>query len=126
MCNFVTVQMHLMQLPEFLESLKTKKIVLIHGEGFGAWCWYKTIALLEESGLVATALDLTGSGIELTDTNKITSLADYSKPLTDFLNNLPEDEKVNARGAALTPLHRLNNSHGIYHVNFFIGNFGWS
>ncbi|KAE9454951.1 hypothetical protein C3L33_13171, partial [Rhododendron williamsianum] len=82
------------QLPEFLESLKTKKIVLIHGEGFGAWCWYKTIALLEESGLLATALDLTGSGIELTDTNRITSLADYSKPLTDFLNNLPEDDKV--------------------------------
>lgn len=118
MCNFVSVQMHLMQLPEFLESLKTKKIVLIHGEGFGAWCWYKTIALLEESGLLATALDLTGSGIELTDTNKITSLADYSKPLTDFLNNLQEDEKVNARGAALTPLHHLNNSHGIYRVNF--------
>ncbi|GFZ09713.1 methyl esterase 14 [Actinidia rufa] len=82
------------QLPEFLENLKTKRIVLIHGEGFGAWCWYKTIALLEESGLLPTALDLTGSGIDLTDTNRVTTLEDYSKPLIEFLQNLPEDEKV--------------------------------
>nr|XP_043635502.1 putative methylesterase 12, chloroplastic isoform X2 [Erigeron canadensis] len=79
---------------EFLENLETKKVVLIHGEGFGAWCWYKTIALLEESGMVPTALDLTGSGIDLKDTNHITTLEDYSKPLTDYLQNLPEDEKV--------------------------------
>ncbi|KAL2467493.1 putative methylesterase 14 [Forsythia ovata] len=69
-----------------------KKFVLIHGEGFGAWCWYKTIALLEESGL-PIALDLTGSGIDLTDTNNVTTLADYSKPLIEHLQNLPEDEK---------------------------------
>ncbi|OWM67705.1 hypothetical protein CDL15_Pgr019206 [Punica granatum] len=82
------------QLSEFLESLKCKKIVLIHGEGFGAWCWYKSIALLEEAGLVPTALDLTGSGIDITDTNCVTTLAEYSKPLIDYLQNLPEDEKV--------------------------------
>ncbi|KAM3323935.1 putative methylesterase 12, chloroplastic isoform X1 [Capsicum chacoense] len=82
------------QVPEFLENIKTKKIVLIHGEGFGAWCWYKTIALLEETGLVPTALDLTGSGIDLTNTNNVTTLVDYSKPLIDYLENLPEDEKV--------------------------------
>lgn len=82
------------QSPEFLENLETKKIVLIHGEGFGAWCWYKTIALLEESGMLPTALDLTGSGIDLKDTNNVTTLEDYSKPLIDYLQNLPEDEKV--------------------------------
>ncbi|XAR55654.1 Pheophorbidase [Bertholletia excelsa] len=82
------------QVPEFLENIKGKKIVLVHGEGFGAWCWYKTIALLEESGLLPTAIDLTGSGIDLTDTNNITSLSDYSKPLINFLQNLSEDEKV--------------------------------
>ncbi|XP_076913369.1 putative methylesterase 12, chloroplastic [Bidens hawaiensis] len=80
--------------PEFLENLETKNIVLIHGEGFGAWCWYKTIALLEESGLNPTALDLTGSGIDLKDTNSVTTLEEYSKPLTDYLQNLPEDDKV--------------------------------
>ncbi|OIT04287.1 PREDICTED: putative methylesterase 14, chloroplastic [Nicotiana attenuata] len=82
------------QLPEFLESIKTKKFVLVHGEGFGAWCWYKNIALLEETGLLPTAIDLTGSGIELTDTKNVTTLAEYSKPLIDYLENLPEDEKV--------------------------------
>ncbi|KAF4377293.1 hypothetical protein CsatB_008150 [Cannabis sativa] len=80
--------------PEVLENLTTKKFVLIHGEGFGAWCWYKTISLLEETGLVPTAFDLTGSGIELTDTNAVCTLAEYSKPLINFLQNLPEDEKV--------------------------------
>ncbi|XP_055834175.1 putative methylesterase 12, chloroplastic [Solanum dulcamara] len=82
------------QLPEFLESIKTKKFILVHGEGFGAWCWYKTIALLEETGLLPTAIDLTGSGIDLTDTKDVTTLADYSKPLINYLENLPEDEKV--------------------------------
>ncbi|KAL8261089.1 hypothetical protein R6Q59_025138 [Mikania micrantha] len=79
---------------EFLENLATKKIVLIHGEGFGAWCWYKTIALLEESGMIPSALDLTGSGIDLKDTNNVTTLEEYSKPLIDYLQNLPEDDKV--------------------------------
>ena len=77
-----------------LENLETKKIVLVHGEGFGAWCWYKTISHLEEAGLEPVALDLTGSGIDHTDTNSIATLADYSKPLIDYLDKLPEDEKV--------------------------------
>ncbi|KAM7512697.1 hypothetical protein LguiB_011572 [Lonicera macranthoides] len=104
-CSFVTVDqfcykskldlaIKFCKLPEYLENLKTKKIVLIHGEGFGAWCWYKTIALLEESKLLPVALDLTGSGIDLTDTNSVTTLSDYSKPLIKYLQNLPEDEKV--------------------------------
>ncbi|KAK4747509.1 hypothetical protein SAY87_014095 [Trapa incisa] len=82
------------QLPEFLDSLKCKKIVLIHGEGFGAWCWYKTIALLEEAGLHPTALDLKGSGINTTDSNHVTTLAEFSEPLIDYLQNLEGDEKV--------------------------------
>ncbi|KAK4413392.1 putative methylesterase 12, chloroplastic [Sesamum alatum] len=82
------------QLPEFLENIKTKKFVLVHGEGFGAWCWYKSIALLEETGLLPVALDLMGSGIDITDTNSVMTLAEYSKPLIDFLEKLPEDEKV--------------------------------
>lgn len=77
-----------------LENLETKKIVLVHGEGFGAWCWYKTISLLEEAGLDPVALDLTGSGIDHTDANSIATLEDYSKPLMDYLNKLPENEKV--------------------------------
>ena len=77
--------------------MKLNKFVLVHGEGFGAWCWYKTIALLEEAGLVPIAIDLTGSGIDLADTNSVTTLAEYSKPLISYLENLPEDEQVRDR-----------------------------
>ncbi|KAJ6798420.1 putative methylesterase 14, chloroplastic isoform X2 [Iris pallida] len=82
------------QVPLNLETLETKKIVLVHGEGFGAWCWYKIIPLLEEAGLLPVALDLAGCGMDHTDSNSITTLADYSKPVIDFLRSLPEDEKV--------------------------------
>jgi pimeloyl-ACP methyl ester carboxylesterase len=77
-----------------LDNLETKHFVLIHGGGFGAWCWYKSIALLEEAGFVATALDLTGSGIDHTQTNSISTLAQYVKPLLDYLETLPESDKV--------------------------------
>ncbi|KAM5574922.1 putative methylesterase 12, chloroplastic [Rosa sericea] len=82
------------QVPENLDNITTKKFILIHGEGFGAWCWYKTITLLEEVGLLPTTFDLKGSGIDLTDSNSVTTLAEYSKPLIEYLQNLPEDEKV--------------------------------
>ncbi|CAA7033292.1 unnamed protein product [Microthlaspi erraticum] len=82
------------QLPDFLESLKVKKIVLVHGEGFGAWCWYKTIASLEESGLSPVTLDLAGSGFNMTDANSVSTLREYSEPLIELLQNLPEEEKV--------------------------------
>ncbi len=77
-----------------LDDLETNHFVLVHGGGFGAWCWYKTIALLEEGGFKVSAIDLTGSGIHTSDTNSITSLSQYVKPLTDFLEKLAGDEKV--------------------------------
>ncbi|KAA8547903.1 hypothetical protein F0562_004332 [Nyssa sinensis] len=79
---------------ETLDDLETNHFVLVHGGGFGAWCWYKTIALLEEGGFRVTAIDLTGSGIHSFDTNSITSLSQYVKPLTDFLEKLADGEKV--------------------------------
>ncbi|KAF5725416.1 putative methylesterase 11 chloroplastic isoform X2 [Tripterygium wilfordii] len=77
-----------------LDDLERSHFVLIHGGGFGAWSWYKTISLLEEVGYKVTAVDLTGSGIHSFDTNGITSLAQYVKPLTDFLEKLSDGEKV--------------------------------
>ncbi|KAK7316288.1 hypothetical protein VNO77_35213 [Canavalia gladiata] len=77
-----------------LGDLDTNHFVLVHGGGFGAWCWYKTIALLQETGFKVAAIDLTGSGVSSFDTNNITSLSQYVKPLTDFLQNLPQGEKV--------------------------------
>ncbi|XP_038891023.1 putative methylesterase 11, chloroplastic [Benincasa hispida] len=77
-----------------LEDVETNHFVLVHGGGFGAWCWYKTIALLEEGGYKATAIDLTGSGVHSFDPNRITSLLQYVQPLIDFLEKLAEGEKV--------------------------------
>lgn len=79
---------------EGLSNLESKNLVLVHGGGFGAWCWYKLIALLEETGFVANAIDLAGSGIDSTDPNCIPDLKTYAKPLTDFLEKLQESEKV--------------------------------
>ncbi|KAL2499854.1 putative methylesterase 11 [Abeliophyllum distichum] len=77
-----------------LECLETNHFVLVHVGGFGAWCWYKSIALLEEGGYKVTAIDLTGSGIHSFDTNSITSLHQYVKPLIEFFEKLADGEKV--------------------------------
>lgn len=74
--------------------METKIIVLVHGGGFGAWCWYKTISLLEDSGFKVNAIDLTGSGIHSSDTNKISSLPEYAEPLTSYLKGLGDAETV--------------------------------
>ncbi|KFK28992.1 hypothetical protein AALP_AA7G074800 [Arabis alpina] len=77
-----------------VEGAETKRFVLVHGGGFGAWCWYKTITLLEKHGFLVDAVDLTGSGVSSIDTNNITSLAHYSKPLLHFFESLKPAEKV--------------------------------
>ncbi|CAA7387892.1 unnamed protein product [Spirodela intermedia] len=77
-----------------IDDLETGTIVLVHGGGFGAWCWYKTMVFLEESGFKVIALDLAGCGVHSFDTNRITSLSQYVKPLTDFLEKLADGEKV--------------------------------
>lgn len=77
-----------------LEELESKHFVLVHGGGFGAWCWYKTIALLEEAGFEVDTVDLMGSGIQSSDTNTINSMAQYVKPLIDFLDKLKHGKKV--------------------------------
>ncbi|XP_051122193.1 putative methylesterase 11, chloroplastic [Andrographis paniculata] len=73
---------------------ESKHFVLVHGGGFGAWCWYKIIALLKESHCQVDAIDLTGSGSNFCDINSITSLSQYVSPLTTFLANLPDNKQV--------------------------------
>lgn len=77
-----------------IEDLETKHFILVHGGGYGAWCWYKSMALLREAGFDVDAVDLTGSGVDATDSNNITSFSQYVKPLVDFLDNIREGEKV--------------------------------
>ncbi|XP_023756215.1 putative methylesterase 11, chloroplastic [Lactuca sativa] len=76
------------------EELETSHIVLVHGGGFGAWCWYKTMALLQECKFKVTTIDSSGCGIDLFDANDIKSLSQYVKPLTDFLEKIEDGEKV--------------------------------
>ncbi|KAH7432623.1 hypothetical protein KP509_07G031200 [Ceratopteris richardii] len=73
---------------------ETKNIVLVHGGGFGAWCWYKLVASLEEAGFSVHAIDLAGSGIDSTDPNDISTLELYVKPLITYMEKIPEPEKV--------------------------------
>ncbi|KAE8661450.1 putative methylesterase 11 [Hibiscus syriacus] len=77
-------------------SVESKHFVLVHGGGFGAWCWYKTMTLLEEAGFKVDVVDLIGSGVSSFDTNNsITSLAHYVKPLTHIFDKLEDGNKVN-------------------------------
>lgn len=68
--------------------------MLVHGGGFGAWCWYKIIALLKEANCEVDAIDLTGSGANFCDITSIKTIAQYAKPLIDFLANLADDKEV--------------------------------
>ncbi|XP_031492472.1 putative methylesterase 11, chloroplastic isoform X1 [Nymphaea colorata] len=85
---------HLLNQGVKMDELETNKFVLVHGGGFGAWCWYKTIALLEEAAFKVTAIDLTGSGVDFFNSNNIMNLSQYVTPLTDFLEKLGDGEKV--------------------------------
>lgn len=76
------------------ETAWTPHLVLIHGAGHGAWCWFKIRCLLESSGFKVTCLDLTSAGIDATDPNTVLTFQHYNQPLIDFLSALPESEKV--------------------------------
>ncbi|AQK57050.1 Methylesterase 17 [Zea mays] len=73
---------------------KEQHFVLVHGEGHGAWCWFKLRWLLEGAGHRVTCVDLAGGGVDPTDPNTIRSFKQYDKPLIDLISNLPDGEKV--------------------------------
>lgn len=57
----------------------------MHGVGGGAWFWFEMITLLESHGFNGTAVDLTSAGIDKTDADKVSSVAEYTKPLIDAI-----------------------------------------
>ncbi|KAI5678219.1 hypothetical protein M9H77_09169 [Catharanthus roseus] len=73
---------------------RRKHFVLVHGLCHGAWCWYKLIPLLRKFGHKVTALDLGGCGIHPKNVEEISSFFDYTKPLLDFMDSLPQEERV--------------------------------
>ncbi|KAD7117816.1 hypothetical protein E3N88_05084 [Mikania micrantha] len=75
--------------------------VLIHGACHGAWCWFKLKPLLEAAGHRVSAFDLSASGINTKTIQQVATLAEYSKPLRDFMNTIPPEEKVVLVGHSL-------------------------
>lgn len=75
--------------------------VLVHGACHGAWCWYKLTSLLEASGHRVTAVDLAASGVNMKKIDEVTSLSDYTSPLLEIMESVPEEEKVVLVGHSL-------------------------
>ncbi|KAL3344551.1 hypothetical protein AABB24_023807 [Solanum stoloniferum] len=78
-----------------------KHFVLVHGAGHGGWCWYKLKPLLEDAGHKVTALDLAASGIDLRKMEQLHTLHDYTLPLLELMESLPQEEKVILVGHSL-------------------------
>ena len=78
-----------------------KHFVLVHGAGHGAWCWYKLKPLLEAAGHKVTALDLAASGIDLRKIEQLHTLHDYTLPLLELMESLPQEEKAILVGHSL-------------------------
>ncbi|XP_047251063.1 methyl jasmonate esterase 1-like isoform X1 [Capsicum annuum] len=71
-----------------------KHFVLVHKACFGAWSWYKILALMRSSGHNVTAIDLGSSGINPKQTFEIPRFSDYLSPLMEFVASLPANRKV--------------------------------
>ncbi|KAM7474455.1 hypothetical protein LguiB_021698 [Lonicera macranthoides] len=75
--------------------------VLVHGLGLGAWSWFKLVPRLSSYGHNVTAIDLAASGVDPRQVTDIPSIADYFKPLRDYMAALPSQEKVILVGHSL-------------------------
>ncbi|WCJ31059.1 methyl esterase 1 [Euphorbia peplus] len=71
-----------------------KHIVLVHGSGLGAWCWYKVKPMLEAEGHQVTALDMAASGIHPAKIQEVCTFVEYTQPLLYFLACLAPQEQV--------------------------------
>lgn len=71
-----------------------KHFVLVHGACHGGWSWYKLKPLLEAAGHKVTALDLAASGIDSRKLEQLRTIHDYTLPLMELMESLPQEEKV--------------------------------
>ncbi|XP_027337685.1 salicylic acid-binding protein 2-like [Abrus precatorius] len=85
----------------FSICVKGKHIVLVHGAGHGAWCWYNVVTMLKSSGHNVTTLDMAASGINPEQVQEIRSISQYYEPLMTFMKSLPPKEKVILVGHSL-------------------------
>ncbi|XP_059624710.1 salicylic acid-binding protein 2-like [Cornus florida] len=71
-----------------------KHFVLTHGACHGAWVWYKVKPEIEAAGHLFTAVNLAASGINSKQLDDVRSLHDYTLPLLEVLEAIPQGEKV--------------------------------
>ena len=83
------------------EKKSTTHFVLVHGACHGAWSWFKMKHRLESAGNRVTALNMAASGIHEKQIEAVASMEEYSRPLLDFVDSLPSDEKVVLVGHSL-------------------------
>ncbi|XP_039161746.1 methylesterase 2 [Eucalyptus grandis] len=76
------------------ETQREKHFVLVHGACHGAWCWYRVATHLKSSGHKVTALDMDASRIHPKQAQDLNSMVEYVEPLFEFLEGLPEEEKL--------------------------------
>jgi pimeloyl-ACP methyl ester carboxylesterase len=83
------------------EKKKSKKMesrkqhfILVHGAWHGAWCWYKVATLLKSAGHDVTALDMAACGVHAKRITEVESFVEYSEPLLQVLESVPDDERV--------------------------------
>ncbi|CAK7339429.1 unnamed protein product [Dovyalis caffra] len=86
-------------------NTQTTHFVLVHGLSAGAWVWYKVKPMLEAAGHSVTALDMSASGVNAKTLEEVRTFDQYNEPLTEFMANLPEDEKVVLVGHSLGGLN---------------------
>ncbi|KAK8951447.1 Polyneuridine-aldehyde esterase [Platanthera zijinensis] len=71
------------------------RIILVHGNCHGAWCWYKVVAMLRSQGYSVTAIDLAACGADPRRLPEdISNFDDYSRPLMELVAAVPDGEKV--------------------------------
>ncbi|NP_001233813.1 methylesterase [Solanum lycopersicum] len=77
-----------------MEKGDKNHFVLVHGACHGAWCWYKVVTILRSEGHKVSVLDMAASGINPKHVDDLNSMADYNEPLMEFMNSLPQLERV--------------------------------
>ncbi|XP_069150964.1 methyl jasmonate esterase 1-like isoform X2 [Solanum lycopersicum] len=77
-----------------MEKGDKNHFVLVHGACHGAWCWYKVVTILRSEGHKVSVLDMAASGINPKHVDDLNSMADYNEPLMEFMNSLPQQERV--------------------------------
>jgi pimeloyl-ACP methyl ester carboxylesterase len=74
-----------------------QQVVLVHGIGGGAWFFFEVMTLLNAAGFSATAVDLSSNGISKAIADDITSIEQYTQPLTDLLSTIDGQVRGDSR-----------------------------